>query len=52
MIKRTPRSFGCRQVKDEYLIYEDKGYRDMDGNWNPNLEALPAVTDGPISSCF
>ena len=40
MTTKTSRSFEYRERFGEFFILEDKGYRDIDGNWEKNYDVI------------
>ena len=40
MTTKISRSFEYRERFGEFFILEDRGYRDMAGNWNENYEVV------------
>jgi hypothetical protein len=39
-IKQKVRSFECRERFGEFFVLEDKGYQDIDGNWEKNYDVI------------
>ena len=39
-IKHKVRSFEYRERFGEFFVLEDKGYQDIDGNWEKNFDVI------------
>jgi len=39
-IKHKVRSFECRERFGEFFILEDRGYYDIDGNWEKSYDVI------------